>query len=99
VIEAADGQSGLYLYTTCRPALVLLDLLMPGLNGFEFLDQLGSDAPVPVIVVTAKDLTSSDVSRLQGRVRAVLQKAGLRREELVAEVRRQLSAAPATSDS
>ncbi len=99
VLEAADGRSGLELVTRCRPALVLLDLLMPDVDGFEFLERLDATAPVPVVVLTAKDLTKADVSRLKPRVRAILQKASLRREDLLQEVRRHVSATSGVVDS
>jgi CheY-like chemotaxis protein len=92
VLEAADGRAGLELVARCQPALVLLDLLMPDVDGFEFLERLNA-APVPIVVLTAKDLTTSEVRRLQGRVRAIMQKASLRREDLLQEVRRHLNAA------
>jgi CheY-like chemotaxis protein len=98
VVEAADGRAGLEMLEHCKPSIVLLDLLMPGVDGFEFLDRLDAAAPVPIVVLTAKDLTNSDVRRLSGRVRAVLQKASLRREDLLQEVRRHMSPAGTAAD-
>ena len=92
VTEAADGEAGLRMVAADPPALVLLDLMMPGVDGFGFLDEFPRRFPgsrTPVIVLTAKDLTSDDHTRLNGRVARILAKgnlAGL--DELVALVRR-----------
>ena len=92
VTEAADGEAVLRLLAADPPALVLLDLMMPGVDGFGFLDEFPRRFPgsrTPVIVLTAKDLTSDDHTRLNGRVARILAKgnlAGL--DELVALVRR-----------
>ena len=68
-----------------RPDLVLLDLMIPGLDGFSVLDTLKADHDlhdIPVIVITAKDLTSEDYDRLSGRVESLLQKGTFMEEEL-----------------
>ena len=74
------------------PALVLLDLMMPGVDGFGFLDEYPKRFPgsrTPVVVLTAKDLTSDDITRLNGRVARILAKGNLTGlDELVALVRR-----------
>jgi CheY-like chemotaxis protein len=70
--------------------LILLDLMMPMMDGFEFLDELRKHAAwrsIPVLVITAKDLTAEDRRRLDGRVNKIIQKAACSREELLAEVR------------
>jgi PAS domain S-box-containing protein len=98
VAEAAGGRAGLRRAAERRPALVVLDLLMPEMDGFEFLDGLRkteTGRSVPVVVLTAKDLTGEDRARLQGRVEKILQKGALSRQELLGEVRRLVaSAAP-----
>jgi adenylate cyclase len=90
VTEAENGRVGLERVATDRPALVLLDLMMPEMDGFEFLDALRSDhsgnSPA-VVVITAKELTDLDRERLNGGVSRVLRKGGQTREELVAEVK------------
>jgi len=54
VIPAADGNYGLTLVRGTRPDLILLDIMMPGLNGFMVLDSIRKYSDVPVIMVTAK---------------------------------------------
>ena len=79
VSEAANGREGLESIARERPALVLLDLLMPELDGFGFLEALrerGAESAPPVIVITAKELTEVDRARLNGGVEAIVQKGG-----------------------
>jgi CheY-like chemotaxis protein len=90
VTEAENGRVGLERVTADRPALVLLDLMMPEMDGFEFLDGLRSDPTTPapaVVVITAKELTDLDRERLNGGVSRVLRKGAQSREDLVAEVK------------
>jgi signal transduction histidine kinase/DNA-binding response OmpR family regulator len=72
------------------PDLVLLDLLLPDGTGFDLLDALGDD--VPVVVLTAKDVTDAERRRLNGHVEAVLQKGRAGQTDVLAEVRRVLAA-------
>ena len=95
VTEAENGRVGLDAVAAQVPGLVLLDLMMPEMDGFEFIEHLrkrpdGRD--LPVVVLTAKDLTESDRQRLRGTVENVLQKGG-QSTEVVTEVRRLLEAA------
>jgi PAS domain S-box-containing protein len=90
VIEAANGRIALEQVAAHAPDLVLLDLVMPEMDGFEFLDALRErgDAPrIPVVVITAKDLTDEDRKRLNGGVERVVHKRGHGPEALLAEVR------------
>ena len=90
VVEAVNGRDALELLDKTAPALVLLDLMMPVMDGFDFLDEIRHpprSSTVPVIVVTAKELTASDRERLNGRVRRILQKASCGRDQLLREVR------------
>jgi threonine synthase len=83
--EAADGISGIQLLRTEKPDLLLLDLMIPGLDGFTILDIMKADEAlrdIPVIVITAKDLTANDRLRLSGRVESLLQKGEFMEEEL-----------------
>ncbi|MBS1242125.1 MAG: hypothetical protein H6R40_1552, partial [Gemmatimonadetes bacterium] len=78
-----------------RPGLVLLDLMMPEMDGFAFLDVLRQDdahADIPVVVITAKTLTEEDRLRLNGGVRDVVQKRSQNIEDLLAEVRGRVTA-------
>jgi PAS domain S-box-containing protein len=96
VVEAANGREALDRLAEGLPDLILLDLLMPEMDGFEFLDEVRrgpSWRTVPVIVLTAKDLTEEDRRRLSGRATRIIQKAGQSREELVAELRRAIAGA------
>ncbi|MDM8521562.1 pyridoxal-phosphate dependent enzyme [Anaerolineales bacterium HSG6] len=85
IYEAADGASGITLIRDHKPDLVLLDLMMPGIDGFTILDIMKTDEDlhhIPVIVITAKDLTREDYRRLSGRVETLLQKGSFMEEEL-----------------
>jgi CheY-like chemotaxis protein len=89
VAEAANGSEAIEALERAKPALVLLDLMMPGMDGFEVLERLqGKETwrDVPVIIVTAKDLTREDVERLNGRVVKVLQKGAYQRRDLVRDI-------------
>jgi CheY-like chemotaxis protein len=71
------------------PALILLDLMMPEMDGFEFVQELRPRPDcrrVPVIVITAKDITEDDRRRLNGNVARILRKSTLSIRELVVEV-------------
>ena len=88
--EAPNGKIGLVKLDGTVPTLILLDLMMPEMDGFEFMRQLRqrpSGRLVPVVVITAKDLTEEDRHRLNGEVVRILQKAGMSQAELLAEVR------------
>ena len=89
VIEAKNGRVGLERVTKAKPALILLDLMMPEMDGFEFAEKLRENKEwldIPVVVITAKDLTSEDHSRLKGNVEAIMQKGSYSRDELLSEV-------------
>jgi CheY-like chemotaxis protein len=89
VAEAANGSEAIEALERAKPALVLLDLMMPGMDGFEVLERLHGDETwreVPVIIITSKDLTADDVDRLNGRVVKVLQKGAYQRRDLVRDI-------------
>jgi CheY-like chemotaxis protein len=93
--EAADGREALDRLAA-RPALVLLDLLMPNMDGFEFLAEFRQrveSRSVPVVVLTAKDLTADDHDRLRGSIESVLRKGSLGSEQFLAEVGAAMAAA------
>jgi CheY-like chemotaxis protein len=77
VLGAATGQEGLALIRERQPSAVLLDLLMPGMDGFEVVEALRSDPDtksVPVVILTSKSMTQQDKERLQGRITYVARK-------------------------
>jgi two-component system, NtrC family, sensor kinase len=89
VIEATNGRVALERMAESQPELILLDLMMPEMDGFGFLEALRQqDAwrSIPVVVVTAKDLTPEDRQRLNGSVEQILQKGAYSREELLHEI-------------
>ena len=95
VREAANGRSALAVVSETVPSLILLDLLMPEMDGFQFLHALREDdawREIPVIVLTSKDLSGSERERLNGEVEAVLQKGALSREALMRHVSERVAA-------
>jgi hypothetical protein len=89
VQTAANGRIALELAAARLPGLVLLDLMMPEMDGFTFIDELRrvpDGRRIPVIVLTAKDLTADDRRRLNGYVERVVQK-GANTESLLGELR------------
>jgi signal transduction histidine kinase/CheY-like chemotaxis protein/HAMP domain-containing protein len=96
---ASDGVAGLERITQVRPSLILLDLLMPRMDGLAFLDALQADVAlreIPVIVLTAKSLTVGERQMLQERVLGLIEKHGFNREDLIRQVRRALPAPKST---
>jgi CheY-like chemotaxis protein len=90
VIEAENGRAALERMGERVPGAILLDLMMPEMDGFEFLSALHEHPAwrqIPVVIVTAKDLTAEDRARLNGFVETVLQKGGYTREQLLREIR------------
>jgi threonine synthase len=87
--EAVNGRQAIELAQRELPDLIILDLMMPELDGFSVLDALKDDprtAPIPVIVVTAKDLTPEEKARLQGRIHTLMQKGEFLNDDLLDEV-------------
>lgn len=96
--EAADGAQALEIVRSSRPDVVILDLLMPRMDGFEVLERIQDDEGtrfIPVIVLTGKELTDDERRFLRFRTFAVLEKARWSSSEL----RRLVSRALASSDS
>jgi CheY-like chemotaxis protein len=91
VTEAADGQAGLERVAEHCPDLILLDLMMPVMHGFEFMERLrGNPAwrDVPVVVVTAKELSAEEREYLTAHAQRVVQKSGDDATALLPLVRR-----------
>ena len=93
--EAVNGRSGLdWLANHPAPSLILLDLMMPEMDGFEFLRELRKQSAfvdVPIIVVTAKELTPEDVRILSGQTERIIAKDQAYLTELAAAVRGRLA--------
>ena len=86
VSEAGNGQEALDSMVELQPRLILLDLMMPVMDGFDFLTALRVRPEwqhIPVIVITAKDLTADDRDRLAGKVEDVLEKNACTRDQLL----------------
>jgi signal transduction histidine kinase/CheY-like chemotaxis protein len=92
VAEASNGLEGLqWLDGHDAPALILLDLMMPVMDGFEFLEELQRRpklAHVPVVVLTAKELSQEEIAVLTGRTRQIMTKQATSNDQLVAAIRR-----------
>ena len=94
VVSATDGAAGIALARAWRPAAILLDLLMPGIDGFEVVEVLRTDpetSAIPIVVLTAKAMTASERNRLRGRISYVAQKGDFSPAVLVDLVRRATS--------
>ena len=90
IYEASDGRQALELAEQELPDLIILDLMMPEIDGFGVLDALKANqktAHIPVVVVTAKELTPAEKERLRGQIQALMQKGEFMSDELVDEVR------------
>src|SRR4030095_11366356 len=90
VLDAENGRVALERMAVEAPALILLDLMMPAMDGFEFMQELrklSAWRELPVIVITAKDVTEEYRRRLNGHVIQILQKGAYRTEQLLREVR------------
>ncbi len=89
VIEAENGQIALERIAENQPELILLDLMMPQMDGFTFVNKLQQQESwrsIPVVVLTAKDITPEDRLRLNGYVENILQKEAYTCEELLGQV-------------
>jgi len=95
VSEAENGQVALEKLAEQVPSLILLDLMMPVMDGFEFMmemHKLDSSSVIPIVVVTAKDITEDDRRHLNGGVVGLIEKGGLDRESLLLQLRDQVAA-------
>jgi signal transduction histidine kinase/CheY-like chemotaxis protein len=89
VVEAAGGREAISLVKDLRPRIIILDLMMPDVDGFAVLESAKSDETtrsIPIIVVTAKNLTQKDHQRLNHRVDSLVQKGVLKQEELLEDM-------------
>jgi threonine synthase len=87
--EAANGKEAIALAAKELPDLIILDLMMPEMDGFSVMDALQSNpetAQIPIIVVTAKELTADEKVRLKGHIQSLMQKGDFMSDELLDEV-------------
>jgi threonine synthase len=101
IFEAQDGKVGLEMIRRERPDVILLDLMMPEVDGFSVLEALRADEDlegIPIIVITAKELTSSEQDRLSGKIQMLLQKGSFTDEDLLDEIL-EATSAPKTDTS
>lgn len=90
IAEAENGRSGLEQINDCQPDLILLDLMMPQMDGFQFIAELRRKPEwrsLPIVVITAMDLTPADRLRLNGYVEQILQKTAYSCDQLLQEVK------------
>ena len=89
LVSAEDGVAGLEAIQKSRPDVVLLDLMMPRLDGFGVIEQLRANPvtqDLPVIVISAKELTDEEAKKLKESVAFVMKKQGFDGEKLVQEI-------------
>ncbi len=90
VIKANNGAEVVEMAPQVKPDLIILDLMMPELDGFDVLEALRKNqdtATIPVIVSTAKELTVDEKNRLGGKIQALLQKGNFLNDEFLDEVK------------
>ncbi len=90
VSEADNGLAALRRLNESQPSLILLDLIMPQLDGFGFMTQMRKNPAfrsIPVVVLTAMDIGPQEIERLNGGVERILQKGAYDLDELKAEIR------------
>ncbi|MEA2162429.1 MAG: hypothetical protein QOK37_556 [Thermoanaerobaculia bacterium] len=91
-IESAfTGESGFAAAKASAPDVIILDLMMPGMSGFEvagLLKDEPSTARIPILVLTSKEISADDRRELQSKVAAYVQKGGSAKNQIVAEIRR-----------
>jgi len=98
VSEAGNGREALDRLAQEIPQVILLDLMMPVMDGFDFLLEMRANADwqdIPVIVLTAKDLTDEDRRMLSGRVEQIVEKGASTHDQLLGLVRRVVEHPPA----
>ena len=90
VFQAAeDGVAGLEAIKAHKPDILLLDIMMPRMDGFDVIEHIRADSStrdLPIIVISAKDLTLEETSRLKQTVSSVMKKQGFENEKFVDEI-------------
>ena len=90
VLAALDGETGILLARQEQPSLIVLDLLMPGLDGFAVIERLRADpatAAIPVIILTSKTLSAAERTLLSSQVSVIAQKGEFNRAGFVELIR------------
>jgi PAS domain S-box-containing protein len=94
VLRAYGGREAIDAARAEMPDLIVLDLMMPDVSGFDVVEALGTDpdtARIPILVVTSKEITEQDRRKLNGYVTAIMEKATFDRDHFSSEVRRAMS--------
>ncbi|MBT5867436.1 MAG: response regulator [Nitrospinaceae bacterium] len=94
VAEAQDGQIALERVQEKFPGVIFLDLMMPVMDGFEFIEELRKTPKwrtIPIVVITSKELTQADRLRLNGGVEKLIEKKSLEQSDFLSEIREILS--------
>jgi len=95
VLLAHGGSEGIALAKDTHPHLILLDLMMPDVSGFDVVEALRADEAtrsIPVMIITAKDLTDDDKRQLNGHVGAILARSSTGATDLLGWLRRLMAA-------
>ncbi|MCL4879956.1 MAG: threonine synthase [Anaerolineae bacterium] len=86
---AEDGLQGLHMVETIHPDLIITDLMMPQMDGFQVIDTIKSHehySHIPIIVVTAKELTVKEMARLNSQIDTILRKGSFLSEDLLQNI-------------
>jgi CheY-like chemotaxis protein len=86
LLVARDGAAGIKLALQRKPDLIILDLMMPDVDGFEVVSALRKDsatAQIPILIYTAKNVTAADRERLQGSIQSIIRKGELNKEQFL----------------
>jgi CheY-like chemotaxis protein len=102
VFKAENGKVALEHLDDKKPSLILLDLLMPEMDGFEFVARLHQNEKwrsIPVVILTSTHLSSEDQARLHGYVETIFQKETCSRDELLLLIHKQIATAAAAHEA
>ena len=90
ILKATSGEDGVALAQQELPSLIILDLLMPGVDGFAVVERLRADsatAAIPIIILTSKSMTREEKERLNGQISYLAHKGEFNRSAFVESVR------------
>ena len=93
ILVEMDGFSGIEQAKNHSPDLILLDVQMPGIDGFGVVEAIKSDPTldqIPIIVITAKELSAIERERLNGKIKALLQKGAFMDSDLLSDIKQAL---------